>query len=136
MKMRGMMAAKSVDERTTPAMPGGTSSFPVRPHNHVETRLAAILQSELTNLVGAGVVDRKGPKAVTKVGRLNNNGLLLKREKTQPVHHVLVRVGNEFLGGIGIIGQHRQLVIGATHTALLSKTISGNFVSSFRWLYT
>jgi hypothetical protein len=41
---------------------------------------------------------------------LNNNGLLLQREKTQPLDHVLVRVGNEFLGGIGVIAQHRQLV--------------------------
>lgn len=85
------------------------TTIPVRPHNHVETGLGAVLQSELGNLIGASIIYRKRPKAVTKVGRLNN-GLLLKRKITKAVDHVLVRVSNEFLGGIGVIVQHCELI--------------------------
>jgi hypothetical protein len=109
---------------------------PVRPYNHVEARVRAILQPELANLVDASVVYRKRSKAITEVGHLQNNGLRPKAEIIQPVDHVLVWVGNEFLGGIGVIAQHRQQDDGATPTPLSSKRASGGLVSWFRWLNT
>jgi hypothetical protein len=84
--------------------------FPVRPDNHVETGLAAILQSKFADLVGARVVYPDRPEAVTSVGHLNNHGLLFESQITQPVHHILVRVGDVRLDGIDVTGQHRELI--------------------------
>jgi hypothetical protein len=52
----------------------------------------------LVDLVGASVVYRQRPKTITEVGHLKNDGFLLKRKITESIDHVLVRVGNEFLG--------------------------------------
>ena len=88
-------------------------ALPVWPDNDVETGLGAVLQAKLTDLVGACVVHRQRPEAVTKIGHLNDHGLLFEGQITQAVHDILVRVGDEGLAGINVTGQHTDLIHGA-----------------------
>ena len=85
-------------------------AFPVRPHDHVETGLGAVLLPKLAHLVGARVVHRDRPETVAKVGHLNDHRLLFERQITQPVNDILVRVCDEPLARINVTGQHPDLV--------------------------
>lgn len=63
-----------------------------------------MLQTKLADLVGACVVHRDCPKAVTEVRYLNDDGLLLERQEPQAVDHVLVKDNLRF--------PHAQISIG------------------------
>jgi hypothetical protein len=122
MKMRGMVTAKSVDERTTPAMPVGVSPFQFGPTT--------------IHLVGACVVHRDRPETVAKVGHLNDHGLFFERQVTQPVNDILVRVCDEPLARINVCGQHTDLIHRANRHDACEEPVSGTLVSWVRWLYT
>ena len=85
-------------------------AFPVRPHDHVEPGLGAVLLTKLAHLVGACVVHRDRPETVAKVGHLNDHRLLFERQVTQPVNDILVRVCDEPLARINVTGQHPDLI--------------------------
>ena len=89
---------------------GGGCAFPVRPHDHVETGLGAVLQPKFANLGRARVVHRERPETVTKVGHLNDHRFLCERQPAQPVHDILVRDCDEGLARIDVTGQHHDLI--------------------------
>ena len=89
---------------------GRGCAFPVRPHDHVETGLGAVLQPELADLVRARVVHRERPETIAKVGHLQDHRLLRERQIAQPVHDILVRDRDEGLARIDVTGQHSHLI--------------------------
>ena len=89
---------------------GRGCALPVRPDDHVETGLRAVLQTKLGDLGRARVIHRERPEAVAEVRHLNDHRFPCERQPAQPVHDILVRDGDEGLGRTDVTGQHHDLI--------------------------
>ena len=84
----------------------GQLAGPVRPHDHVEAGLGAVLLADPADLVGALVVHRVDVEAVAEVRHLDHRRLLVERGEPCPVGDVLVGTDDEGLVRLEVVGQH------------------------------
>ena len=97
--------------------PGWGFALPVRADHQIEARLGAVLLADLGELVGARVIVRVDPEAISEIRHLKDDGFLVQRHEAGAIHDILVRACDESLVRADVAGQHRVPVKCDRHDA-------------------